>query len=1090
MDIVRLLTEEPVSKDELEGAHEQVADSLLQLISHSSSQPGMIALEGGLGSGKSTVLKILEEKIQPSSYEMFVFDCFKYQNGPIRNAFFEQFHDFVKTHSCSINHRKLSLLRLKATGRYEEKRGEDTFNVRWSTLVFVCLLPLSAASLLSIAKGAASGLPLSLLYILLGAPFLQILLGAIIPWFRPDTSLKTGAANSKKIIISTTEVTSSDLSKYYGKFLEELPDGKRVIIVLDNIDRLDSDALFNVWADMEIFSKNEGKPHWVIVPYDLDQLRHSFSQRYKPAEDCGIDNPIKKNSELTEEFINKWFPIRYRVPEVLLSDWKNYFSLKWLFVFPDSDQEEVGQVLLLYRRYKTARRDKTPRNIKHFINDVAVRWSSNADKAVSRLVIVAYQLFMNSDNVKNSDLLEIYSDEESSFEYGIRLIAIRDSEWQRNMAALHYNVQALKAEQIILQEPLEDSINSKDFDTCQKLLVIDGFYDCLEDLVQGNGADFFENSVICLNEIESSSDLRARQIVGRRLELMASFSVFKHPAGFCAALVSVLGAEAATPVLQRAFEQYKQELSGSSAEEFDDLLTNLDNLYPFVEPQKVNVAPALLADRWLISRELFPRLDISFFSSTFEVAQKRFNYILSALSDTKTAAAWSYGDFLELGISYPLYSHIDNKDSCFEMPEGGWAEWLPNVISNGENALALLALIVILYDKDTDYSPLFLELLENKGIDKFLPDEKGDITCALFALSLKNNCFNKYHSHYDDIEICNVSYNLKRLLNTSCSNLVLINQVENPQDYPVLAELIALSVKERWYGRIVDSIIRCYPRFKSIADTDCISNDELWEWIEIDSKGLQDKLSSMELNKLPVLFLDDGSKRDTLFGKDICSFLSGLLIEQDLDSDDWEGLLREALAVHKLAAKYLASNSINSSAFIEAVTAIYESELQVDETTVDFQFIFQCATALAYPDQRALTSKLRKAILAKVDTTTIANLEVLLIFVSDRSEIFGALDKGELEGFLNLLSIVIGSPEKYPLIFDKLMSNSSNLFRNIRNNFDSDYIERAKAIFEKVPLYSDNETKDNVKKLASVFGVKLEKPKKDTSSDKDSDANS
>jgi ABC-type polysaccharide/polyol phosphate transport system ATPase subunit len=63
MDKIQFLTERTHRHRCIQGGHQQVTDALADLITRSDNEPTMVGLEGDLGSGKSTVLKLLEQRI-------------------------------------------------------------------------------------------------------------------------------------------------------------------------------------------------------------------------------------------------------------------------------------------------------------------------------------------------------------------------------------------------------------------------------------------------------------------------------------------------------------------------------------------------------------------------------------------------------------------------------------------------------------------------------------------------------------------------------------------------------------------------------------------------------------------------------------------------------------------------------------------------------------------------------------------------------------------------------------------------------------------------------------------------------------------
>ena len=782
MNTVKFLQEHPAKKDEFEGAHEQIAESLADLVSSEKTAPCMIALEGGLGSGKSTVLKILEEdKTKSSNFEVFVFDCFKYQNGPIRRAFIERFYLFIEDcistfYGCKDKKLdELEALKLRATGRLDETKGSDEFHLSRWTLLFTSFLPLSGAALIVLGNNYSHLhiLIIILLILVAIAPVAQVLLGWLGKWrsckklsmVLPDISFKTGERTSKTMILSTTEVTSVDLAKYYEEFLKLLPSEKKIVVVLDNIDRLDVENLFDVWADMEIFSgEYGGKPHWVIVPYAPEQLQRAFEERYKNSDE----------KKLPEEFINKWFTLRYRVPDVLLSDWRKYFIRNWGDTFADADKEECSQALLLFRRHRTDSQDISPRNIKHFINEVAVYQSSTVEENINRLVIVVYRLLID---YYQADLLALFRDRSSD----IQLIYEVDNDWQKSMAVLHYNVSRERAQQIILYEPMEEAINNRSSENFIDRLSLDGGYDCLAELLEERrDFSFLENVFICLNSPDAPKDEEVLNLL--KLELARpAIKAFQKPRKFVKSLESVLGVELAQDYRKKFYDKFKIELKSTKDEDFEQALASVNSLIPCVGKENViEITPERLINFWLPNQETYENITISNYTQSKEYAESCFEELTKQWKNLKNKndVPWSSSDVLELGLLFPkgdkftslaLFVDIENIDN-----------WFGKELSEDTTVQALY-LLVILYDENTDYSPLFQKLLPGEATENFSKDKKSETLAGLLALAIKTGQFSEYREGFTDFEIDEHFDTIDKLLHTSCGHVGVarvINRIE------------------------------------------------------------------------------------------------------------------------------------------------------------------------------------------------------------------------------------------------------------------------------------------------------------------------
>ena len=90
-----ILTEEESSEDAFEdGAHRRIADSLYAVIT-SQEHSANIGLSGEWGSGKSTVIRMLKEKME-NDHLFFIFDSWAYENDSLRIDFLLEFIHEIK----------------------------------------------------------------------------------------------------------------------------------------------------------------------------------------------------------------------------------------------------------------------------------------------------------------------------------------------------------------------------------------------------------------------------------------------------------------------------------------------------------------------------------------------------------------------------------------------------------------------------------------------------------------------------------------------------------------------------------------------------------------------------------------------------------------------------------------------------------------------------------------------------------------------------------------------------------------------------------------------------------------------------------
>ena len=86
----RLLPDTPAETDAF-GSHERVARSIAEVVQTESGGKA-IGLEGGWGAGKSTIVKLISQKLSQAkgrTHEIAVFDMWSHQDDPLRRTFLE-----------------------------------------------------------------------------------------------------------------------------------------------------------------------------------------------------------------------------------------------------------------------------------------------------------------------------------------------------------------------------------------------------------------------------------------------------------------------------------------------------------------------------------------------------------------------------------------------------------------------------------------------------------------------------------------------------------------------------------------------------------------------------------------------------------------------------------------------------------------------------------------------------------------------------------------------------------------------------------------------------------------------------------------
>jgi len=483
------LPDEPVEQDEF-GSHERVADALYKTVMEGEGGKA-IALVGSWGSGKSTVIKILEGKVKcRENLAVFVFDTWAHQGDPLRRSFLERLAEFLKERGW-IGNETYNEVKEKLAQRKETVITETRpVLTGWGKVLvsFLILLPLGSA--LVNVEGQSFWKWVG--FVILGIPSAIVFVSWI--WFQlrksKDEKSKTEDLEAlylqktqeiqRSTAIRTPDPTSLEFSDMFVKVLREgLKEKERhLIIVMDNLDRLDTDEARGIWATMRTFLEIDretewGKRVWLIVPYDPSVLKRLWSP------DMG--------DELPDAFASKTFQITFHVPPPVLSDWDKFLERCLKEAFPQhKDDEELNIVKRLFRFCpKKVSQSLTPRDIKRFVNRVCAlhqQWCGDIPMRFQAL----YAIY--EDKIDEGTLI---SGEFLDNPKILDLLGEGRDEWQKFLASLYFNILPDKALHVLIGNDVREALIKGDGERLKKLsenpvskTPIPGFVEVVEDILE------------------------------------------------------------------------------------------------------------------------------------------------------------------------------------------------------------------------------------------------------------------------------------------------------------------------------------------------------------------------------------------------------------------------------------------------------------------------------------------------------------------------------------------------------------------------------------------------------------------------------
>lgn len=485
---MQLLSDAPADNDAFEGGHDRVAQALSTLIQDEDGGKA-IALSGPFGSGKSTVIRLLKgrlekvDEVEGEDTRIFTFDAWEHQGDPLRRSFIESLVEFLRDEGWAEE--KQWKDKIERLARRKEVTTVDTRPklTGWGRSVAISLFlsPLGLLLLNTFLRTSdgewQTGSPevwfwiIGLFLVMLP---LMLIAGAWTCGKDPFYVLvkKTHQEEETKTI-RTPDPTTIEFQDIFRKIVSTtLGSGRRqLIVVVDNLDRLPPEQALSTWATMRTFFDTGGANghnwmdrFWLIVPLNFDALRGVFTSSAGKTIETELDadkqsDNESSDSEAVEAFANKTFRTVFRVAPPVLSDWEEFMKDQFAEAFglddlSASEQRDFHTVYLLYRISGIDGSGiPTPRDIKTFINrlfSLHRQWGNE----ISLPMLAAYQL-KNDDISENGEELT-----DPDFLKRRMKTELRGEDWQKQFAALHFNVDQSRAIQVLIGEQVQTALET------------------------------------------------------------------------------------------------------------------------------------------------------------------------------------------------------------------------------------------------------------------------------------------------------------------------------------------------------------------------------------------------------------------------------------------------------------------------------------------------------------------------------------------------------------------------------------------------------------------------------------------------------
>lgn len=474
--------------------------------------PRIIGIEGEWGSGKSNVVKMLREQLK-GKYYFFEYDAWGHQEDLQRRSILELLtQELVKNNF------------LVGETIVEFKNGEKE-KVTWPDKLKYLLARKSEAESLTYPR-VSEGMVAAFLVTVLTPVFTYIAyaikpanttwISIVIALFPVICSLfvwvlacifgkrKYGLSYLLAIYQGevkrnrTYEVLNVDEPTVYEfkKWMQDISDyietnnAPKLVIVFDNMDRLPSEKVKELWSSIHTFFADGGfKNIWAIIPFDEKHLSCAFGNEKE-------DNSFAR--EVTKLFIKKTFPIVYRVAPPVITDYKIVFDKLFVEAFGTSVDFDSRETI--NRVFRIEKSSTNVRDIISFINEmVALKQEWGESISIENIALFC----LEKEQILNDPVNEILS---GSYLLNTNSIIDNSIQLQSEMAALVYGVAVEHAQQIPLTKYIENCINKEHgYDINQYAESNVHFDMVLKYVVENMDTASVDKIIHCLNKLRRES---------------------------------------------------------------------------------------------------------------------------------------------------------------------------------------------------------------------------------------------------------------------------------------------------------------------------------------------------------------------------------------------------------------------------------------------------------------------------------------------------------------------------------------------------------------------------------------------------------
>jgi hypothetical protein len=379
------IKDEPLSlgdKEFFNFYHSSLAPALTKIIK-SPNSPREIGIFGSWGTGKSTIIKMLQADKDLSHYPIFVFDAWKYQDDALRRTFLIEFHDFLKNEVKvkdipkdfleDFYFDKSKEIETKPQDSKDKSKWNETWSLVQKNILLVIFLGVSFICLLFVLFFNKTEVYRSIgvwLKWLSSFSFLIFLGKELLGEYVSQMSKILAESKQSSSIGRVTTLSKNRLNspeEFEDKFnkLLSLIRNRHVIIVFDNIDRVPAEVAISMLSTIKTFMEPRGKSKVIsLIPCDPTAISKRVVTYYGSRE---VGGDLQESQDMADEYLRKIFNLILWLPDYISSDLEHYTreKLKETGEISSLTLRNDDVVMVICSAYR-----KNPRDIIQFINNL------------------------------------------------------------------------------------------------------------------------------------------------------------------------------------------------------------------------------------------------------------------------------------------------------------------------------------------------------------------------------------------------------------------------------------------------------------------------------------------------------------------------------------------------------------------------------------------------------------------------------------------------------------------------------------------------------------------------------------------------